>query len=75
MKSSIISRLVLGYGIIILIVVLMVFTFAMYITIHKVGRSERVFLDDLVQKAQNLSLKTTLQISEPTQDNFISHTA
>ena len=75
MKSSIISRLVLGYGIIILIVVLMVFTFAMYITIHKVGRSERVFLDDLVQKAQNLSLKTTLQISEPTQDNFISLTA
>ncbi len=55
MKKSILSRLVLGYGIFVVIILLLVFVFAASIVIDKIGSTERVILNDIAYKVEALS--------------------
>ncbi|MBA7659075.1 hypothetical protein ES703_67039 [subsurface metagenome] len=70
-KRSVISRLVVGYGIFLLTILLLVITSVVYIAVHRIGRSERLIVDSLILQVERLSRQALLPDPD-FEKNFVS---
>ncbi len=71
MRKSIVSRIIWGYGILILIAVLMVFCFLVYSTVDRLGASEAALLARVSVKAAGVLEAATTQLNNPSPENML----
>ena len=75
MRKTITSKLILGYGIFSLIIIVMMLLFIINISLDKIGRAERGILAGINLKVQALWTAAGLLPLEPSQERFASFSA
>ena len=64
MKKSIFSRFVLGYGILMLVVVLMVISFGLNLTIEMMNHAGRSQMNRIIEVIESLAIESGLLVHD-----------
>jgi methyl-accepting chemotaxis protein len=71
MNKSIVSRIVWGYGILILVLILMIFAFVVNITVDKLDNSQSLFTGEMRLNFEKLIHQASVQVMDPSTENLV----